>query len=56
MHRVLAGLVAAIISLFGGLQLAFLLSPDPTGMTPFLLTPVIAAVPAVVFYREFRDE
>lgn len=56
MHRAVAALLAVVGSLVGALPLAFLLNPDPTGMAPFLLTPVIALVAAPLLYREFRDE
>lgn len=56
MNRVVAALVTAVVSLSGGLSIGFLLSPDPTGMTSFLIAPVIALIPAPFLYRDLRAE
>jgi len=56
MHRAVAALLAVFVGLFGGLPLGFLFSPDPTGVTPFLVALVVALVATPLLYRLFRDE
>ena len=42
MHRAIRAAVSVLGGLFGGFSLGFLLSPDPTGVTPMLVGTALA--------------
>ena len=56
MHPALRAVVSGLGGLFGGFSLGFLLSPDPTGLTPVLVGTALAVGFAVVLYVKLGEE
>ena len=56
MHRAVRAVVSVLGGLFGGFTLSFLLSPDPTGVTPVLVGTVLAVGFAVALYVKLGEE
>ena len=51
MHRAIRTVVSVLGGLLGGFSLGFLLSPDPTGVTPMLVGTALAVGFAVALYK-----
>ena len=56
MHRAIRAVVSVLCGLFGGFTLGFLLSPDPTGLTPVLVGTALALGFAVALYVKLGEE
>ena len=56
MHRAIRAAVSVLGGLFGGFSLSFLLSPDPTGVTPMLVGTALAVGFAVALYVKLDEE
>ena len=56
MHRAIRAIVSVLGGLFGGFTLGFLLSPDPTGVTPVLVGTTLAVGFAVALYLKLGEE
>ena len=56
MHPALRAVVSVLGGLFGGFTLGFLLSPDPTGITPVLVGTALAVGFAVALYVTLGEE
>ena len=56
MHRAIRTVVSVLGGLFGGFTLGFLLSPDPTGVTPVLVGTALAAGFAIALYVKLGEE
>ena len=56
MHRAIRTVVSVLGGLFGGFSLGFLLSPDPTGITPMLVGTALAVGFAVALYVKLGEE
>ena len=56
MHRAIRAAVSVLGGLFGGFSLGFLLSPDPTGVTPMLVGTAFAVGFAVALYVKLGEE
>ena len=56
MHRAIRAVVSVLGGLFGGFSLGFLLSPDPTGVTPMLVGTALAVGFAVALYVKLCEE
>ena len=56
MHPALRAVVSVLGGLFGGFTLGFLLSPDPTGVTPVLVGTALAVGFAVALYLKLGEE
>ena len=56
MHRAIRAVVSVLVGLFGGFNLAFLLSPDPTGVTPVLVGMALAGGFAIALYVKLGEE
>ena len=56
MHRAIRTVVSVLGGLFGGFSLGFLLSPDPTGVTPMLVGTALAVGFAVALYVKLDEE
>ena len=56
MHRAIGAVVSVLGGLFGGFSLSFLLSPDPTGVTPMLVGTALAVGLAVALYAKLGEE
>jgi hypothetical protein len=50
MHRLVRGLVSILFGLFVGFSVAFIFSPDPTGLFPIVTGLILTVVLAVGFY------
>ena len=56
MHRGTRAVVSVLGGLMGGFILGFLLSPDPTGVTPVLVGMALAVGFAVALYVKLGQE
>ena len=56
MHRAIRAVVSVLGGLFGGFSLGFLLSPDPTGVTPMPVGTALAVGFAVALYVKLGEE
>ena len=56
MHRAIRAVVSVLGGLFGGFTLGFLLSPDPTGVTPVLVGTALAVGFTVALYVKLGEE
>jgi hypothetical protein len=56
MHRAIRAVVSVLGGLFGGFSLGFLISPDPTGLTPMLLGTALAVGFAIALYVKLGEE
>ena len=56
MHRAIRAAVSVLCGLFGGFSLGFLLSPDPTGVTPMLVGTALAVGFAAALYVKLGEE
>ena len=56
MHRAIRAVVSVLGGLFGDFSLGFLLSPDPTGITPMLVGTALAVGFAVTLYVKLGEE
>ena len=56
MHRAIRAAVSVLGGLFGGFSLGFLLSPDPTGVTPMLIGTALAVGFAAALYAKLGEE
>jgi len=56
MRRAIRTVVSVLGGLFGGFSLGFLLSPDPTGITPMLVGTALAVGVAVALYVKLGEE
>ena len=56
MHRAIRTVVSVLGGPFGGFSLDFLLSPDPTGITPMLVGTALAVGFAVALYVKLGEE
>ncbi|PSP50555.1 hypothetical protein BRC75_00495 [Halobacteriales archaeon QH_7_69_31] len=56
MHPAFRAVVSVLGGLFGGFTLGFLLSPDPTGVTPVLVGTALAVGFAVALYVKLGEE
>lgn len=60
MKTIVRGAISVVLALFLGVSISFMLSPDPTGITPILLGLVLTGVliPACYFvlYRTVTDQ
>jgi hypothetical protein len=56
MHRAIRAVVSVLGGLVGGFTLGFLLSPDPTGVTPVLVGTALAVGFAVAIYLKLGEE
>ena len=56
MRRAIRAAVSVLGGLFGGFSLGFLLSPDPTGVTPMLVGTALAVGFAVALYVKLDEE
>ncbi|PSQ34546.1 hypothetical protein BRD05_06840 [Halobacteriales archaeon QS_9_70_65] len=56
MHRAVRATVSVLGGLFGGFTLAFLLSPDPTGVMPVFVGTVLTVGFAVALYLKLGEE
>ena len=56
MHPALRAIVSVLGGLVGGFTLGFLISPDPTGVTPVLVGTALAVGFAVALYVKLGEE
>ena len=56
MHRAIRAVVSVLGGLLGGFILGFLLSPDPTGVTPMIVGTALAVGFAVALYVTLGEQ
>ena len=56
MRRAIRAVVSVLGGLFGGFSLGFLLSPDPTGVTPVLISTALTIGFAAALYAKLGEE
>lgn len=54
MRALVSGAISAVLALFLGVSIAFIVSPDPTGITPIVLGLVLTGVLLPAFYFGLR--